>query len=373
MSKLPPKRKPSELKPAKRPGDEVVPVLGRSELDTAISELVTMFEAAKGRAWSAVNSEMVSLYWNVGKWLSSKMASAEWGDGTIRNIAARIAQTHPELSGFSRPGLYRMRQFYELYKDDEIVSPVVRQIAWTNHLVVMARTSSPDERRFYLCKCLEERWSKRQLERQIDSSFYERSMLGRAAPAAPLVPEPARAAVPDLYSVEFLGLTSGHAESTLRDAIVSHMRDFLLELGGDFTFVAKEYPVRVGDSDFHIDLLFFNRSLRCFFAFELKTRKFRPGDLGQLDFYLEALDRDVKKPDENPSVGVILCADKDDAVVEYALSRSLSPTLVSTYKIALPDKKLLAARLQRITEWLAEASEAEEGRRPKRISNPQTR
>ena len=315
-----------------------------------------MVEAAKSRAWAAVNAELVALYWNVGKWLSEKCARAEWGDRTIRNIAERIARTRPDLSGFSRPGLYRMRQFYELYKDDEIVSPLVRQIAWTNHLVVMARTSTPEERRFYLGKCLSERWSKRQLERQIDSSYFERSRLGSVAPAAPLVPAAARAAVPDLYSIEFLGLPERHVESALRDAIVDHMRDFLLELGGDFTFVAKEFPVRVGCSDFNIDLLFFNRALRCFFAFELKTRRFRPGDIGQLDFYLEALDRDVKKPDENPSVGVILCANKDDAVVEYALSRSLSPTMVATYRIALPDKKLLAERLHRITEWLEESA-----------------
>lgn len=156
--------------------------------------------------------------------------------------------------------------------------------------------------------------------------------------------------------MEFLGLPERHAESALRDAIVSHMRDFLLELGGDFAFVGKEYPVRVGNSDFNIDLLFFNRTLRCFFAFELKTRKFRPADIGQLDFYLEALDRDVRKPGENPSVGVVLCTDKDDTVVEYALSRSLSPTMVSTYKTALPDKHVLESRLRLISSWLDEAA-----------------
>ena len=326
-------------------------------LDLAIAELVSMVEAAKERAWRSVNSELVALHWEVGKWLSEKSARAEWGDKTIRNLAERISKTRPDLSGFSRPGLYRMRQFYELYKDDEIVSPLVRQIAWSNHLVVMARASSAEERRFYLQKCIEERWSKRQLERQFDSSFYERSLLGRVAPASPSVSPPVRAVIPDLYSVEFLEVPEHHVESALRDAIVSHMRDFILELGGDFAFIGKEYPVRVGSSDFNIDLLFFNRTLRCFFAFELKTRKFRPGDIGQLDFYLEALDRDVKKPDENPSVGVVLCADKDDAVVEYALSRSLSPTMVSTYRIALPDKNLLAARLRKITEWLAESTE----------------
>jgi len=163
-----------------------------------------------------------------------------------------------------------------------------------------------------------------------------------------------RAAVPDMYALEFLDLPERHREASLRDAIVSNMRDFILELGRDFTFVGKEYPIKVGKSDFNIDLLFFNRSLRCFFAFELKTHKFRPADLGQLDFYLEALDRDVRKADENPSVGVILCTDKDDTVVEYALSRSMSPAMVASYQTALPDKMLLQNRLRQITDIVLE-------------------
>lgn len=175
-----------------------------------------------------------------------------------------------------------------------------------------------------------------------------------------MVIQPVRAVVPDVYSLEFLDIPERHREATPRDAIVSNMRDFILELGRDFTFVGKEYPVKVGKSDFSIDLLFFNRALRCFFAFELKTRKFRPADIGQIDFYLEALDRDVKKPDENPSVGVILCTDKDDSVVEYALSRSMSPTMVASYQLVLPDKKILQDRLRQITELVLEENQIAE-------------
>ena len=334
---------------------------------TDADELISMVEAARARVWSAVNSELVELYWNVGKWLSRKCETAEWGDKTVLSVARQIAERRPDIKGFSRPGLYRMRQFYEYYKDDESVSPLVRQIDWTHHLIVMARAKSPEERRFYLKKCATEHCSKRDLERLFDSSFYERRRLGEIAPHSAKAIAPVRASVPDMYALEFLDLPERHREATLRDAIVSNMRDFILELGRDFTFVGKEYPVKVGKSDFNIDLLFFNRALRCFFAFELKTRKFRPSDIGQLDFYLEALDRDIRRDGENPSVGVILCTDKDDTVVEYALSRSMSPALVASYQVALPDKMLLQNRLRQITDLALEAKDS------KGLSSPDAR
>lgn len=331
--------------------DEIAPTpLSVEATSSAADELITMIETARTKVWAAVNSELVDLYWNVGKWLSQKCAGAEWGDKTILSVARQIAERRPDLKGFSRPGLYRMRQFYELYRDDAFVSPLVRQIDWTHHLVIMARSKSPEERRFYINKCATEHCPKRNLERLFDTSFYERRRIGEAAPSSARVAPAVRATVPDMYALEFLDLPERHREASLRDAIVSNMCDFILELGRDFTFVGKEYPIKVGKSDFNIDLLFFNRALRCFFAFELKTHKFRPADLGQLDFYLEALDRDVRKADENPSVGVILCTDKDDTVVEYALSRSMSPAMVASYQTALPDKMLLQNRLRQITD-----------------------
>jgi len=319
-------------------------------------ELAVMIESARSRAWAAVNAELVLLYWEVGKWLSGRCAKAEWGDKTLVAAADYIAARYPDMKGFSRPGLYRMRQFYELYKDDASVSPLVRQIGWTSHLIIMSRAKSAEERRFYLEKCITQHYSKRQLERQFDSEFYARCKLGETASASRKVSPAARMTVPDLYSLEFINMPKKHHEKDLRHAIVAQMKDFILELGRDFTFAGQEYPVKVGMSDFSIDLLFFNRALNCFFAFELKTRKFKPSDIGQIDFYLEALDRDVKRPTENPSVGVVLCADKDDAVVEYALSRSLSPTMVATYQFALPDKDILASRLRQVTDLALESA-----------------
>ena len=331
-------------------GSEKDAVMAEANFD----ELIFMIDSARSRAWQAVNAELVALYWNIGKWLSIKLEYATWGAKVVERAASYLLEKRPDLGSFTKRTLYRMVEFYKTYKDDEIVTPLVTQITWTNHLIILSRARSPEARRFYIEKCAAEPCSKRNLERLFDSSFYERHAIGDAAPHSALVTKPARTVVPDVYSLEFLDLPERHREATLRDAIVSHMRDFILELGKDFTFVGKEYPVKVGKSDFNIDLVFFNRALRCFFAFELKTRKFRPSDIGQIDFYLEALDRDVKKPDENPSVGVVLCTDKDDSVVEYALSRSMSPTMVASYQLALPNKAILQSRLRQITELVLE-------------------
>ena len=322
----------------------------------AFDELAGMIEAARARAWAAVNAELVGLYWEIGKWLSARCKLATWGDKVVDAASEYLRTKRPDLGSYTRRTLYRAREFYEAYAADEIVTPLVTQISLTNHLVILQRAKTPEERRFYLESCVAEHYSKRQLERQFDSGFYARRLLGKTAPASEKVVHAARTVVPDLYSLEFIDLPKKHLEKDLRHAIVAQMKDFILELGRDFTFAGQEYPVKVGMSDFAIDLLFFNRALNCFFAFELKTRKFKPSDIGQIDFYLEALDRDVKKPTENPSVGVVLCTDKDDAVVEYALSRSLSPTMVATYQFALPDKNLLANRLRQITDFVLESA-----------------
>ena len=335
----------------------------KTEIQTGgllFDDLVELIETARARIWSKVNAELVQLYWDIGKLLSDRCAQAAWGDKIVADAARYIARVRPDLKGFSRPGLYRMRQFYEYYRGDEIVSPLVRQIAWTNHLIIMARAKSQEERRFYINKCISEHYSKRQLERQFNASFYERCQLGKVAEASAAVTPPVRSIVRDLYALEFLELPEKPIEGDIRDALVTQMRDFILELGQDFTFKGKEFPVKVGKSDYSIDLLFYHRALRCFFAFELKTHKFHPKDLGQLEFYLEALDRDVKKSDENPSVGVVLCTDKDDTVVEDALSRSLSPAMVSTYQLILPNKQILEDRLRQITALTMEAAQVTE-------------
>jgi len=308
-------------------------------------EIIVIIEKAKIRAIKAVNAELIQMYWNVGEYLSGLCANSNFGDKIIDEVAAYIAQNNQNLKGFNRRGLYRMKQFYETYKDDEFVTPLVTQISWTNHLLIMSGSKSAEERHFYMALCAREHYSKRELERQIDSAYFERYMLSSQKSVSKGAPEDVRASFLDTYVLEFLDLPQQYSENNLRKAIIQNLKQFILEFGKDFTFVGEEYRIQVGGQDFFIDLLFYNRALSCLVPIELKIGKFKPEYVGQINFYLETLDRDVKKPNENPSVGVILCAGKDDAVVEYALSRSMSPTLVSDYTLCLPDKKLLQNKL----------------------------
>ena len=231
-----------------------------------------------------------------------------------------------------------MKQFYETYKNDEFVTPLVTQISWTNHLLIMSGSKTMEERHFYMELCAKEHYSKRELERQIGTSYYERSMISTKKTVSKFVPNDVRGSILDTYVLEFLDLPKRFSEKNLRKAIIENLKQFILEFGRDFTFIGEEYRIQVGNTDFFIDLLLYNRALSCLVPVELKIENFKPEHIGQINFYLGALDRDVKKPNENPSVGVVLCASKDDAVVEYALSRSMSPTLVADYKICLPDK-----------------------------------
>lgn len=323
-------------------------------------EIISIIDTARTRALKAVNAELIQMYWNVGKYLSALCANAEFGDKVIDEAAAYIAEANPSVKGFNRRGLYRMKQFYETYRDDEFVTPLVTQISWTNHLLIMSGSKSAEERHFYMALCAKEHYSKRELERQIDSAYYERYTLSSKKQVPDVVPQDVRGSILDTYVLEFLDLPEQYSEKNLRKAIIENLKQFILEFGRDFTFIGEEYRVQVGGQDFYIDLLFYNRSLSCLVPVELKIGKFKPEHIGQINFYLEALDRDVKKPNENPSVGVILCASKDDAVVEYALSRSMSPTLVADYRLCLPDKELLQNKLRELTELALESEEDDE-------------
>lgn len=235
-----------------------------------------------------------------------------------------------------------------MYCEDEFVSALLTQISWTNHLVIMSKAKTMEERHFYISLCIKEAYSSRELERQIDSGYYERYMLSKEK----LLPEPIKGLKEnpflDSYVIEFLDLPKNFKESDLRKGLIQNMKDFILEVGKDFTFIDEEYRVQVGGEDFRIDLLFFHRGLQCLVAFELKIGKFKPEYISKMDFYLEALDRQKKKENENPSVGMILCASKDDEVVEYAMSRTLSPMMVAEYKLQLPDKAVLQKKLQEL-------------------------
>jgi len=356
-----------------------------SSAEPGFSEVVRLIEASRGQALQAVNTVLIDLYWRVGELISKRVATAEWGIGVVPELAAYINRTQPGVRGFTSRNLFRMRKFYETYAETAIVTPAVSQLGadnekvvsagraivsarprqlevtspsaivpplvaqlpWSLHLVILEQSKRPEEREFYLRMAIRERWSKRELERQFMSGLFERTVLSPPV-VAPLVRQLALEAMSvfkNAYMLEFLGLPTGHAEADLHRGLLDKLKEFLLELGRDFCFAGSHYPLQVGGRDFALDLLFFHRGLNCLIAIELKVGRFEPEYLGKMNFYLEALDRDVRKAHEQPSIGVLLCASKDDEVVEYALSRSLSPALIAEYQTQLPDKKLLQAKL----------------------------
>lgn len=315
--------------------------------DRQFAEVVKMIHEARYHAIKSVNAELIKLYWGIGAYISKKILSAEWGDAVVDRLAEYIQTKHPDFKGFTRRSLYRMRQFYEVYRCNKIVSPLLTQINWSNHLVILSKTKTEEEKEFYVRLSIAENYSKRELERQIDSGLFERAVLSKkkVSPVVTQIHPKAPEVFKDTYILDFLNLPESHSEKDLQRSIVSNLRDFILEFGRDFAFVGQEYRIQVGGSDYFIDLLFFHRGLKCLVMVELKIDDFKPEYLGKLNFYLEALDRDLKKAGENPSVGVILCKSKDNEVVEYALSRNLSPALVAEYKTKLIPKQVLRRKL----------------------------
>ena len=321
--------------------------VSRAPHEPAFREVLVLIERARQRAFQAVNTELIGLYWQVGEYISRKLESAAWGDGVVDELARYLKRHHPDIHGFTRRNLFRMRQFYVTYRDDTKVSPLVTQLPWTHNLLILSSCKRPEAREFYLRLAVRERWGKRELERQIAGALFERAVLNPPKVSAALTqlhPD-AETLFKDSYLVDFLDLPQVHSEADLQHALVANLKRFLIELGRDFAFVGEQYLLQVGGTDFRLDLLFYHRSLQCLVAFDLKIKRFEPEHLGKLQFYLEALDRDVKKPHERPSIGVLLCATKDNEVVEYSLSRSLSPALIAEYQTALPDRQLLQRKL----------------------------
>lgn len=268
----------------------------------------------------------------------------------MSELAKYIQKNEPEIKGFSDKNIWRMKQFFETYKDFPKLSTLLREISWSHNLAIFSRCKMAEEREFYLKLAKQENYSFRELDRQISASLFERTMIGNSKLSTGLRESDNNLTntFKDSYVFEFLNLQELHSENELQRGLIGQMKNFILELGKDFLFIGEEFKLQVGNNDFYIDLLFYHRGLQCLVAFELKADKFKPEHLGQLNFYLEALDRDTKKPNENPSIGVLLCKDKDSEVVEYALSRSLSPTMVAEYNTQLPDKKFLQQKLHEL-------------------------
>ena len=351
MSKTPKKNNDRSLtKPAK-------PNTSPSDFDIVLG----LIDAARKRAAAAVNTTLIDLYWSIGEYLTEKISSDGWGQRTVEDLAATIQRRFPGMTGYSASNLWRITQFYETYRGQPILATLLRELSWSHNLAIMSRCKRDEEREFYLRLAHRERWTYRELQRQLAGALYERTVLSPAklSPAVGALHPAAAEVFKDSYLVEFLDLPRNHSEADLQRGLVEQLKQFLIELGRDFCFVGSQYPLQVGGRDFALDLLFFNRALNCLVAFDLKIDEFQPEHLGKMEFYLESLDRDVKKSHERPSIGVLLCATKDHEVVEYALSRAMSPALVAEYQTRLPDKKLLQAKLHefyQLAESQAEAS-----------------
>lgn len=340
--------------PRQRPDTQIVATTRRQSM-ADFDEILSLIEASRREAGRAVNIQLIDLYWKIGEVICRRIESDGWGKGTVEALAAYLARTQRGVRGFSPQNLWRMRQFYETYRDASDLSTLLRELPWSSHLHILSGAKGPEEREFYLRLAVAKRWNVRELARQIRASAFEHSVLGppKLSTALREIHPTAVDDFKDVYSIEFVDLPNDHSEADLHSALLRNLGRFITELGRDFCFVGSEYPVQVGKQDFAIDLVFFHRGLSCLMAFELKIREFRPEDLGKLSFYVEALDRDVKKDHERPSIGVLLCATKDNEVVEYALARTASPTLVAEYQTVLPSKELLRRKLHELYAQLA--------------------
>ena len=337
---------------------------------TEFEQVVILIEEARNRAFSKVNAELVLLYFNVGNIVSDKVAAGVWGENTVDDLANFIEQQYPGLKGFNRRGLYRMKQFFEAYTALEFVSPLatqlqkteketlkfvttlVTQLSWTHHLLILSKTKTVEEKLFYIHAGINEKLSKRELERQLNSAVFERTLLANQK-ASTLLTQLPQNLFKDPYIFEFLDLPDGHSEKDLEKALILNLQKFILEIGKGFTYMGNQYRLQVGNKDYYTDLLFYHRDLQCLVLFELKIQEFEPEFLGKLNFYLEALDRDVKRPFENNSVGVLLCKGKDTEVVEYAMARNTSPAMIADYETKLIPKNVLANKLHQLVEQLS--------------------
>lgn len=358
--------------------------------------ILSLITDARNRVYVKANAELIMLYFNVGQIVSAKVAEGSWGEATVNELALYIEEKQPFLKGFNRRGLYRMKQFYEAYskntfieilseqviKENAIVSPLATQlkgidnqvnkfepppvtqiedtiftfaknilasISWAHHLLILSKTKAAEEKLFYLNLCLQDKLSKRELERQLNTATFERTMLGNKF-SETLTAQLPTGIFKDPYIFEFLCLPNLHSENDLQQALIKNLQNFILEMGKGFTYMGSNHRLQVGNKDYYTDLLFYHRDLQCMVLFELKIEEFQPEFLGKLNFYLEALDRDVKRRHENPSIGILLCKGKDVEVVEYALARNVSPALIADYETKLIDKKLLANKLHELTK-----------------------
>jgi predicted nuclease of restriction endonuclease-like (RecB) superfamily len=358
-----------------------------NEIIVHFQNLRSLIHEGKTRALQAANAYSIIARWNVGAYLSNSLTERAYGKNVVNEFAEWLVQQEPTLKGFDRRNLYRMRQFFELWQEIDwslipenannhsilignspdspeqkiVVSltpqsfqcpPVVTRITWGHHVEILNGATSPEERLFYLVLTIKDRYTVMELRRQIKSALFERQMLAKHTLIVPEHPKKEWFAevFRDRYMIEFLELKDAYSEFELKKALILRMKQFLLELGRDFIFIDEELHLKVGMNDYFVDLVFYHRELQCLVAIDLKIDEFKPEYMGKMNFYLELLDRDVRKPHENPSIGMVLCKSKNDEVVEITMSRQLAPSLVAVYETKFLDKNLLRQLLHKWAE-----------------------
>lgn len=361
-------------------------------LQQQFDEVVNIIDTHKAQASQAVNKGLLLTSWNVGRYVSSRLKSEEWGSKVVTKLSEYIRSHRPDLRGYSRSSIYNMVLFYDEYSSTQFLSTVETYLnsefvqtasgqnqghsnqallsipnaivqtmsgqfenmnhgmpnvleltTFSNHISILCRCKSNEERLFYILYAHRERLANRELERCLSNQTYATLLNSKKSMSKGMLDTYQSAPVifKDTLFLDFLNLPKKHSETKLKQGLIEHMKQFILELGRDFLYIDQEYNLNIGASTFKADLLFFHRGLQALVAVELKKTKFHPRDLGQLEFYLEALDRDVKRSNENPSIGIILCPEADRVVVEYAMSRSMSPTMVAEYKrILIPQERM---------------------------------
>lgn len=313
-----------------------------------LTEIKERIRSAQYEALKAVNKELVGLYWDIGRMIVERQDVEGWGKAVVEQLAADLRTEFPGVGGFSASNLWRMKAFFEAYTGLEKLAPLVREIGWSHNLAILERCKDPLEREFYLRMTRKFGWSKSVLIHQIDNQSYEKSLLGQTNFDQALTPElraQAKLAVKDEYTFDFLELGEEHSERELERALIARIEDFLRAMGGMFAFMGSQYHLEVDGKEFFIDLLLFHRRLRCLVAIELKVGEFLPEFVGKMQFYLAALDRQVRQEDENPSIGIILCKEKRRTIVEYALHDARKPIGVATYEITKTLPKALKGQL----------------------------
>lgn len=315
---------------------------------TALAEIRERIRKAQYAALKSVNKQLVGLYWDIGRIIVERQAAEGWGKAIVQQLAGDLQREFPGVGGFSASNLWRMKAFHEAYRASEKLAPLVREIAWSHNIIIMERCSDPLEREFYLRMTRKFGWSKNVLIHQIENQSYEKSLLGQTNFDKALTPElraQAKLAVRDEYTFDFLELGERHSERELERALIGRIEDFLCAMGGMFAFVGSQFRLTVEGREYFIDLLLFHRRLKCLVAIELKIGEFEPEFVGKMQFYLTALDRQVREEGENPAIGIILCKEKTRTIVEYALMPADKPIGVSTYEIVKRLPKALKGQL----------------------------